>query len=404
VYMDGGYAACVVYEKQRTNAGAATDKPRNSKIKARVQNNRYGVLYMYAGYGHELELECDTVQRALFLNGVQGLRGTIKSQAGISDDILIGPDNGATLEDIDITFHRKASTQPAISFQCQDSTAYTAKKLRFRGHVQSTNQAAIRMDLAYGHTGTVIEDIDFSDLMLTTSASTGGRGIYIKPDVACTIKKIRLPKRINSLGTNAEIDNTNSATISDITIPEGSYWEFQASSAGEGPRFFGGTISRVEIGDGCTFDATNTSATNVVNLATCAGLTIGKIRVTNSKNVRTIGSTSVAPANFDHAGYGFVRRGATLADTSELGGQETLIFTSGTTTYNSFKHVIPGQRVTFIANGGTPTFTDGANLVMTGGVNMTMAAGDTITFVCGDDPAVGPVNPSTLYEIARSVA
>jgi hypothetical protein len=399
----GGWAPAFIFERQNDGTGTAADRPRKTFVRASTNQVRYGIEYSHVARGHTFDIRTEDALRSVFLAGHgAGITGVLSSENCESADLFINPKNSSTLEDVDITIHRKASTQPGVSIQNAAATACTVRRVRIRGEVASTNSIGVSISTTpLGSTSSVIEDIDLSDLYVETSASTGGRGVYIDPDVAGTIRRITLPRRIKSLGNNVEIENTSAATMSDIVVPDGFFWEFQASSTGEGLRVTGGTVSRVVVGDGGTFDGTNTTASNMINMTTAAGVTLGKFRATNSKFIGLAGCTGVSPANFDIGGYGFVHHG-TLANASNIIGQETILLTSGNPTYTSFARVIPGQMVRFVSLGATPTFTDGTNLVMAGGANFTMASGDSITFICGDDPDSGPVATSTLYEVCRS--
>lgn len=388
-------------------AAYTANRPKNITVHGTSRNSRRGINIVAMGENLLFDIDCDNVSRWVVLGGGKNIQGRLNGRGGDTvAKIRIGLNGGDALERVSLSVMAD-SIADLIDIAATDESAITISDVRVEGvaNVAATGAAIGIIDP--GLSGTLIENLDFSDLILRNSAGTS---ININNNVAvggvaCTMRNIKLPRTLvhTSASNIINITNDANAVIAGIEIPDGFDWTL---NNGGGVSMFGlagGRITDLRIGAG-TFYYAGSSA-NAIAILNADGVRVGRVRITGPstpKGFSAVGSLNVAPYVVDHLGRGFTYEGA-LTDDMDLSGVESVVVTSGSGTVNKFSNVVPGQRITISFNGGTPTLAHGTNLKLAGGANFVATANDSITLHCIDPKGNGPLGDSTMVQVCASV-
>ena len=397
----GGYGLAVIRATKLDGTDTDATMPKNTIVKGYAYSCRYGVLYSDAGYGHHLDINTYDVLRSAFLQNTSGVHGSVVSRLPRSNDLYFAGYRSGTMESINIDYHVDGNNASALcAFSIGDSTACTFKNITVTGAIKQAGSSRGVYLVIDAYTGTVLENIDFGGLSIDVSGAN--QGFQVELGAATTIKGLVMPKRIvTTTGTPCDIDGTN-GTLSHFVIPDGFYYECDAGASTPNViQSVNGTVTDFYIGYG-TIVAVTSNGVGGFSITNADGLFFNGPRVTNSKGIYIVGSTNVSPhSHIDSQG-----RGRTLyqglSNGDKYSGIQRHIVTSGSATITSLQRVIPGQVIHFVFQGGTQTFSDGANMLLAGGFGPA-TAGDTLTLICVDDPGSGPQSTSTMAEVSRSV-
>lgn len=360
-----------------------TTGPTNSHISGVSRDTEYGVNYTHCGYGHSVDIVCDNPVRSCFITGTSGISGSVRSISGGSADINISTRKDGSVaagagdvEDIDLILNLK-DTGIGVELDVSDATACNLRNIRLSGVIETATFDGVRMN-DLGNTGTVFENIDMSGL---TIISPTGLGVDITPDVAGTMKNIKLPDVKKAASTCIDIDNTANAVIEGIE-KIGGEWEHTGGIAANLFKSNNGTVGLVKdvrlIG---VKGRTNQTGTIDFDLRNVDNLTIDGC--VTPKEIFVVGCTNINPLTTnDHSGLGYIRS-TNLPDGINVTWHTLIRVTGASNAPNNFNRGVQGQRITIYAAGGTPTITDnGTVMEMAGGVNFTMAAGGSIDMIC----------------------
>lgn len=402
----GGYALCCILDRTSTVSGVAANEPVDCYVSGHVQGTRRLCMFLGAGAGHRVDVRAGDVSR-FYIEGIRGLTGSVTIRntdpAYSNEKILITCSNAGVTENIDLLLNCDLAGANFVRFQNQDTSAISFKKIKLRGRVSGVpTSTGVSLGASSGGTGVTYEDIDLSELQVNV-LSGAVRTVYVIPSHAITMRNITLPKVVTSAGTGntVQIDNTAAATISFLRVPDGFYYRSTDSGSNLLLYSASGTVASMSTGEGGVFDYAGSGATPV-QIANAAGLIVGKYRMLQNKTFYVVGSTNVSPYVGDQLSRGFVPAGA-VTDATDYSSIESMLVTSGTATVNSLSRIVPGQKVTFSFNGGTPTFANGTNMKLAGGTNFVATQYDTLTLVCIDPPSGGPLETSTMIQAGADV-
>lgn len=402
--VQGGYALAVILDKTSTASGVSGNKPSDCFVSGYADNTRRACMFLGVGAGHRVEVRGRNVSR-FYIEGCDGISGhyTLRNtdSAYTTEKLLISGSNAQPTKNIELTVDMEVANASPIRFQVQDTSAVNFQNIVIRGRIYGQfPSAGVSLGAGSGSTSVTYEHIDISDLYVEQIMGVGS-SVYVIPSHAITMTDITLPRTVKSAGNAnmVHIDNSAAATINGVVVPDGFRY---TSGAGISALYStGGTVSNFQIGNGVV--AASASYSTVFSVTNADGLWCGRVKFENSKYAEFTGSKNVSPGIvLAQGGNSFMYSGG-LSDATNYMGYETMLITSGSATINSLKYIIPGQKITFIFNGGTQTFVNGTNIKLSGAANFTATSLDTLTLVCIDPPSGGPLSTSTMYEVSRSV-
>lgn len=404
--IEGGYALATIIDKTSAVSGSSANEPVDCYVSGYANATRRSVMMLGAGAGHRVDVRCGDVSR-FYVESCRGMTGrlTIRntSSSYTNEKILFTGSNGGVTQNINLQLDCDFAAANFVRFQCQDTSSISFKNIKLSGQVRGTpSSSAVALGAGSGSAGVSYDNIDLSDLYVEVAGGST-RAVYLIPSHAITMSNIRLPRIVRSAGTGnvVEIDNSATATISGVSVPDDFRITQSDSGAIQALKSTGGTVTNFRVGYGDIVASSSSAA--VFTVSNADGFICGRVKCYNSKYVDFAGSKNLTPGIvLDQGGNGFEYSGA-LADATNYSGFEAMLVTSGSTTINNLKYIVPGQKITFIFNGGTNTFANGTNMKLAGAVNFTATSLDTLTLVCIDPPGGGPLSTSTMYEVCRSV-
>ena len=372
-----------------TRQGTATNWPKSVFLQGTVKDAAYGA-FIFGGEDITVDLSVYNVNRALWVGPVFGLFGKVKGDTISSAAFNFNPRDDAEMNTVHLDVDITNANQGALirQFANTPTNPTTIKNIKLSGRMSnraSDGQPVVQVSTLFVTT-TVVDGIDLSDLRVeyldrTGSAANAPYAVYISPDVAATIRNIKLGDIICEQAGQSNrafaIVNNPDATITDVyaigkrLVAEEEAFFVSAMTAGNMSNF---TLS------GCQFyrnSSGNAARINLVDDITVTGC------YADSATIDLQGCTGVSGDGNRIEGIAPVRSG-TIVDGSYVAWTELYEVTSGTPTIDQIEGV-PGQVMTVYANGGTPTLNHAStDLNLDSDSNFAMTAGDSVTLICVD--------------------